>query len=83
MSKRSLLKHVYRLFNSVYNLAMAKNSGETRFLKRRNGPTEGRTNGWTAGQMDGWTDPLIEKRGPILKQLVFFAWGWPSEWRFE
>ena len=40
---------------------MAKNSRETRFLYRRNGPTDQQTNGWTARLTDGWTDGRTDR----------------------
>ena len=36
-----------------------------RLLKRRSGPTDGRTYGQMDGPTDGRTDPLIEMRGCI------------------
>jgi len=49
-------KHVYRSFNSVYDLAVAKNSWETRFLKSRNGRTDRRMDRRTDRRTDGPTD---------------------------
>ena len=40
---------------------MAKNSRETRFLHRRNGPTDGRTDGPTDGPTDRRTDGRTDK----------------------
>ena len=47
-----LSKHVCRPFHSVQDLIEAKNSQETRFLRRRYGPTDRRTDGWTDGRTD-------------------------------
>ena len=38
-----LSKHVYRLFDSLQDLTVAKNYREMRFLKRRNGRMDGPT----------------------------------------
>ena len=55
------LKTRWVIICSVWDLTVAKNSRETRFLHRRNGRMDGRTDGPT----DGRTNPLIEMRGRI------------------
>ena len=53
---KGLSKHVGWSFVSVKDLTVAKNSQETRFFHRRNGPTDRPMDGWTNGRTDGRTD---------------------------
>ena len=74
-----LSKHVYRSFDSLQDLTVAKNNREMRFLKRRNGhtngrtdrKTDGRTDGQTDGRTDGWTDGWTN--GIFQHRFEFFS----------